>query len=141
MKTITLLIMNVLLTGLLLTASGINAKATGIEPGDSVTTKSSFDVGLFMGPQWRLNLMLVIHRPGWVSITVKDARNTVLYRELVKKAPTRYRRKFNFEGSEPGVYRLEISDGRNTIVRQVEIVDIPAIDAQRYIVYGPQTTH
>lgn len=132
--------MNGLLVSLLIAGSGINAQATGTEPGDSVTNESSFDVSLYMGPQWKLNLMLAIRRPGRVSITLKNAGNTVLYREFLKKRSTRYWRKFNFEGSAAGVYRFEISDGQKIIVRQVEIVDMPTVDAQRYMVYGAQTS-
>lgn len=132
--------MNGLLVSLFFAGSGINAQATGTDPGDSVSNENSFHVSLFMGPQWKMNLMLALPRPGRVSITLKNAGNTVLYREFLKKRSTRYWRKFNFEGSEAGVYRFEISDGRKIIVRQVEIVDIPTVDAQRYIVYGVQTS-
>ena len=51
-----------------------------------------------------------------------------------------YRQKSNFEGSPSGVYQLETNDGQQTLVRRVEVVDIPAVDPQCYITYGLRTT-
>ena len=92
-----------------------------------------------MSPQWKINLRLASRQPGRVTITLKDANNTVLYREYLKRVSVSYWRKFNFEGSEPGVYQFEISDGQQTIVRRVEIINVPTVESQRYITYGPQT--
>ena len=123
---------------MLMGISEVSAQAPRIEPDDTPAYERPLGISMFMSPDWKLNVMLSTHRAGRIAITLKRADNTVLYREFVTKAPSRYWRKFNFEGSEPGVYRFEISDGQKTVVRQVEIVDIPTIEAQRYIVYGPQ---
>lgn len=133
-------IMNILLLSLLTTATVINAQATGTEPGDSVTNERSFEVGMSMGPDWKINLRLGINQAKRIIITVKDANNTVLYREHLKKGPASYWWKFDFKDSEPGVYQFEIRDGQQTIRRQVEVVNVPAVDQQRYITYGPQTS-
>lgn len=140
MKTTARLIINALLVSLLLTATGSSAQAINAEPGDPVANETAFNVSLYMGPQWKLNLMMAISRPARITITIKNPANAVLYREIVRKGARRYWRKFNFEGSGPGAYVVEISDGRQTIARRVEIVDIPAVDSQRYIIYGPQPT-
>lgn len=132
--------MNVLLLSLLTAASVINAQATGTEPGDSVTKEHTFDVGMYLSSDRKINLRLAIHRPERIIITVKDASNTVLYREYLRKGPASYWRKFDFKESEPGVYQFEIRDGQQTIVRRVEIVDIPPVEAQRYITYDLKTS-
>ena len=104
-----------------------------------VAKSNALSVGLYMSPEWKLNLRLASRQPGRVTVTLKDANNTVLYREYVKRVSVGYWRKFDFEGSEPGMYQFEISNGQQTIVRRVEIVNVPTVESQRYITYGPQT--
>ena len=127
---------NALVVSLLLITAMSHALVAGTEPGDPVAKETSFNVNTYLGPQWKLNLMMDISRPVRIMIIIRNSGNTVLYREIVSKGSRGYWRKFDFEGSEPGTYRLEISDGRQTVTRQIEIVDIPAIDSQRYIVHG-----
>lgn len=127
-----------LLASLLTTATAINAQTTGTEPTDSLAEERPFAVNMFLGAQMKINLMLTIYRPKRVSITLRDARNTVLYRENMKRDSRGYWRKFDFEESGPGVYLFEISDGRQTVTHRIVVVDVPAIAPQRYIAYGPQ---
>lgn len=138
MKTLAQQFRNALLVSLLTVASGINAQSIDTEPGDPVAKERSFDIGMYIGAQRKINLMLNVNRPERIIITMRDANNTVLYREYLKKGPAKYWRKFDFEGSESGVYEFEVRTGRQTIKRRVEVVDIPAIEPQRYITYGPQ---
>lgn len=133
-------ILNVLLLTLLTTATAINAQAITTGPGDSVAKERSFEIGMYLGADLKLNLRLAVRRPERVLITLKDASNTVLYREYLKKKPASYWRKFDFGESESGTYQLEIRDGRQTITRRVEVVDLPAVESQRYLTYGPQTS-
>ena len=130
-------IRNALLISLLMATSAIHAQ--DITSGDSVTASKTFAVGMYMGPQWKINLLLDFDRPERIVIRLKDASNTVLYEEKLKRPPTSYWRKFDFEQSEPGQYHFEISDGRQTVIRRVEIVAVPTVESQRYITYGPQT--
>ncbi|GAB4050923.1 hypothetical protein [Spirosoma litoris] len=58
---------NVLLTSLLMIAPIINAKALAIVPGDSTTKKSSFEVGLYMGAEKTLNIILDIHTQRYIT--------------------------------------------------------------------------
>lgn len=138
MKTLAQQFRNALLVSLLTVTSVINAQAIDTEPGDSVTKERSFAIGMDLGANWKVNLRVEIHQPERVIITMKDANNTVLYREYLKKGPAKHWRKFDFMGAESGVYEFEVRTGRQTIKRRVEVVDIPAIEPQRYITYGPQ---
>lgn len=134
MKTIARQSLNALLVSLLTLASPTLAQTT--EPGDSVPRERSFDVGMYLGKQWNINLTLAARQPERIMITLKDPSNTVLYRESLKKRQTKYWRGFNFDGVAAGTYQFEISDGRQTIVRRIEVVDMPAVEAQRYITYN-----
>ncbi len=71
---------------------------------------------------------MAVRRSNRVSILVKDARNAVLYEERVKRTTPSYWRKFNFDESKAGTYTFEISDGQETIVREIEAVDTPAVE-------------
>ena len=138
MKTINNLLRITFLLGLLVTSPQLIASADKPDTA-GVDKASSLNVGLYMSPQWKINLRLTSRQPGRVIITLKDANNTVLYREYVNRVSIGYWRKFDFEGSEPGVYQFEISNSQQTIVRRVEIVNVPTVESQRYITYGPQT--
>ena len=73
-----------------------------------------------------------------MTITLRDAKQTVLYRESFRSASATLRQKFDFEDMRSGSYQLEVSDGKETIRQRIEVVDVPPIDPQRYITYGPQ---
>ena len=137
MKTTKQQVMNVLLV-ILLTAGGvINAHAANLNPGDSAPKERAFEVGMFMESGWTINLMLAVHQPKRIMITLRDAKGVVLYREYLRKSTRNYRRKFKFDKSEveSGVYQFEVSDNQQTIVRRVEVVNIPTIESQRYITF------
>lgn len=110
-------------------------------PGDSVAKTSSFEVGMFMDSNWTINLMLAVHQPKWVLVTLKNDKGVLLFRDYLKKMPARYRLKFRFNESDTGVYQFEISDDQQTIIRRVEVVYMPAVESQRYITYGPPISH
>ena len=134
-----ILIIPALLMSLFLTASVSHAQTTEPEPGDSVTTERSFEVAIFTETNRKINLILAIHRPKQIMVILKNAKNAVIHREFLRRTRKGYRQKFDFEGADPGVYQFEISDGWQTVVRRIEVVYLPAIDLQRYIIYGPQT--
>lgn len=138
MKTTAQLTMNALLLSLLLVASVTNAQSVKIEPEDSASKASAFEVGMFMESNWTINLMLAIHQPKRILVTLKNDKGVLLFRDYLKKIPANYRMKFKFNESDSGVYQFEISDDKQTIVRQVEVVYMPAVESQRYITYGPQ---
>ena len=135
MRTSARFIVSALLTSLLLSGT---VQAT--EPSDPVAKENSFDVLMYLGAHGKVNLNLAINRSKRVTVTLMDVKKDVLYQDFLKQSPHCYQLKFNFEGSKSGVYQIEISDGKNTVVRQVEVVDMPTIEPQRYIVYNPQSS-
>lgn len=128
--------MNALLMSLLLAAPVIQAQP--IEKASRDSLPSSFEVGMFMGDKWTINLMLAVHQPKQVIVTLRDAKGEIVYRDYLKKAPGNYRIKVKFDEPDAGVYQFEVSDGKQTVIRRVEVVEMPAIESQRYITYGPQ---
>ncbi|GAB3925368.1 hypothetical protein [Larkinella terrae] len=121
---------------LILTILSVKAQASD----DLVANGRAFDVSMFLDASKKVNLMLAIHRSR-IRVTLKNSRNDVIHQEFLGRSKNPYRRKFNFEESKSGVYLLEVSDGKQTYIRQVEIVDVPASASQRYIVYRSPTNY
>lgn len=140
METIAGLTRSILRVGFLLMTIVSNVCATQAVSSDSLKEEAPFRVNVYQTPQWKMNVVVAIHRPARITITVKNPDNTVMHQEMVGRKPGYYRWKFDFEEAQAGTYRFEITNGQQTIVRQVEIVSMPAIEAQRYMVYGPQLT-
>ncbi|MGA0557891.1 hypothetical protein ACO2Q8_14635 [Larkinella sp. VNQ87] len=136
MNTRITLFAKVLLMSLALFMPLSSTQATDTKPGksgDAPTETQSFATGMYMGANKKLLLMLDIRQPKWVTVTLKDAKNSILHRTYLKRSPKTYRMKFNFEESDPGLYRIEISDGQQTVVRQVKVVDFPTVESYRYV--------
>lgn len=112
-----------------------NAWAT--DPDNAVSKENSFDIGLYMGAHQKVKLNLAVRQKKPVSVTLKDAKNAVMYRRFLKKSPMAHHLSFDFAASESGVFQLEISDGQRTIVRRVEVVDLPATESNRFVVFNP----
>jgi hypothetical protein len=132
MKTIAQHVLMTFFLGLIVPVS--NAQVTAAN--DPNTGKAAFEVNMFLGTQEKINIMLAVRQPRKVTIRLKDANSTVLYREALSKTPASHWRKFDFEGMKTGVYYLEISDGHQKIVRQIEVGALPAVQSQRFITYA-----
>ena len=137
MKSKTRQLVNGLLVSLLFSSQTIQAN-TLVYQADPVPAVRPFGVSMYIDAQKKINLFVSINRPGRVTITLKDPKHTVLFRESFKRAPDTFRQKFNFEEAKSGTYQLEVSDGKETIRQRIEVVDVAPIDSQRYITYGSQ---
>ncbi|RRB02030.1 hypothetical protein [Larkinella rosea] len=138
MKKHTLQFAKPLFLTLLLSAPFCHARST--DPDYANSNEPSFDICMFMGAHQKVKLNLAVRQAKPVSVILRDARNTIMYRDFLKKSPTAYRLSFDFAASESGIYQLEISDGQRTIVRRVEVLEFPPIESSRHIVYNPQTS-
>ncbi|GAB3910149.1 hypothetical protein GCM10028803_49390 [Larkinella knui] len=132
MKTIVHQVLMTLFLGLIVPVS--NAQVTGIR--DPNAENNAFEVNMFLGTQEKINLMLAVRQPRKATIRLKDANNEVLYQESLSKVPANHWRKFDFEGMKTGVYYLEISNGKQKTVRQIEVGMLPAVQSQRFITYA-----
>lgn len=129
--------MNSLLMGLFLVSPGIYAQAN--DSRNSLTKGPAFNISMYMDAQRKMDLRIDSHQSKRIVVVLKNAKNAVIYREYLKRSPISYWRKFNFDQSESGTYQFEISDDQQTIVRRIEVVDLPVVEPQRYIVYGVPT--
>ncbi|MFC5409306.1 hypothetical protein ACFPMF_08320 [Larkinella bovis] len=135
MKITTQQIVSTILVSLFLTAATPRVQATDTETGNAAA--QSFEVGMYVGISKKLNLAVLVRGTKPVMISLKDSNNRELFRTLRKRSETSHRLRFNFENSVSGVYHIEVSDGQQTVVREVEVVETAPVEAQRYIVYNP----
>ncbi|GAB4023616.1 hypothetical protein [Spirosoma koreense] len=131
--------MNALIMNLLLILLFLASRTLPAQSDDTLTSIKPFEMGMYMGSNWTINVILKVHQKGGVTLTVRNTSNQVIYRQFLNRSPVSYHQKINFEDSESGVYSIEVSDGRQTVVRRVDIVDIPSVASQRFITYGPQS--
>lgn len=115
------------------TLGGPNLQARGKTPTAKEDTEVSFVINTFLSSNWKLNLIVQSQRPKRMTVLLRGPQNQLLHREFLGRRLYKYWRKFDFEGSEPGVYSLEISDGNKKITRHIEIVDVPRVAEQRYL--------
>ncbi|AKD55638.1 hypothetical protein [Spirosoma radiotolerans] len=138
MKTSAQHVVNALILSMLfLAAAPINAQAGMTNPVDSGRGGKSFEVGMYMESNWTINLMMAVYLPKRVVVTLRNEKGAVLFRQYLNKSSVKYRLKFRFDEAESGVYDFEITDDRETVVRQVTIVRMPAVESQRVITFGP----
>lgn len=116
-----------------LTFGGQNLKTEGETPTGKEDAGASFVINTYLSTNWKLNLVVQSRQPKRVTVILRGPQNQLLHREFLGRRQNKYWRKFDFEGSEPGVYHFEISDGAKKITRDIEIVDIPRVNEQRYL--------
>ncbi|QHV95316.1 hypothetical protein [Spirosoma endbachense] len=134
MKTVKHLFAQILSLSLIVLSIAGKAQSTDQEL-TSWAKEKSFEIGTYMGENRTVNLMLMVRQTNGVTIRIKNADDEILHELSMKKSPRAYHYKLNFDGSRSGLYKLEITDGRKTLIRRIEVVDVPATEAQRYITF------
>ncbi|PLK42507.1 hypothetical protein [Emticicia sp. TH156] len=82
----------------------------------------TFDVGMYrVLNTMKINVMIAKEQGNWVEIRVKNAKNETIYVEVVNRKATQFAKKFNLEGLEDGAYRFEITNGKDTVVKEVSV--------------------
>lgn len=67
---------------------------------------------------------LVVAKPGekWVSIYLKNDKNETLYSDVMIKKTKQFARTFNLNDIEDGNYTFVVTDGKNTVEKELNIV-------------------
>ncbi|WP_461042809.1 hypothetical protein [Spirosoma harenae] len=119
---------------LLVIGIAVNAQTTDQKITREVASKP-FEVGTYMGENRTVNVMVMVRQVAGITLKIKSADDELLQELYVKKSPRAYHYKLNFDGTQSGQYKLEISDGQKIEVRRIDVVDVPAVKAQRYITF------
>ncbi|QMW04719.1 hypothetical protein [Spirosoma foliorum] len=121
--------------GLILLSLTSQAQSTDQEP-IGWSEEKPFELGTYMGANRTVNVILLVKQVNGITLKIKNTDELTLHELFMKRSPRAYHWKLNFEGSKSGTYKLEISDGQTTIIRRIEVVDVPSIEAQRYITFS-----
>ncbi|WP_337041969.1 hypothetical protein [Emticicia sp. 17c] len=83
----------------------------------------TFDVGMYrVNNTMKINVMIAKEQGNWVEIRLKNEKNETIYVEVVNRKTTQFAKKFDLQGLEDGKYRFEISNGKETIVKEVSLL-------------------
>jgi hypothetical protein len=109
--------MNVLLASL---AGPIIAAMLQVHTND--TPSASFEVGVYpVQRSSKLHVAVAKHHQKRLNLRLVNPKNEVLYQETVGKHQAKYQRKLDLSTLPDGVYQLQITDGQDTVVREVSL--------------------
>lgn len=82
----------------------------------------TFDVGMYrVMNTMKINVIIAKEQSNWVEIRLKNDKNETIYVEVVNRKTKQFAKKFNLEGLEDGTYRFEITNGKETVVKEVNV--------------------
>jgi len=82
----------------------------------------SFDVGMYrVLNTMKINLTIAKSEGNWIEIRLKNDKNETIYVEVVNKKAKQFAKKFDLQGLEDGKYRFEISNGKEVVVKEVNL--------------------
>lgn len=109
--------MNALLASL---AGPIIASMLQVHTND--TPSVSFEVGVYpVQRSSKLHVAVAKHHHKRLNLRLVNPKNEVLYQETVGKHQAKYQRKLDLSTLPDGVYQLQITDGQDTVVREVNL--------------------
>jgi hypothetical protein len=82
----------------------------------------SFDVGMYrIVNSMKVNVAVEKLKGNIVEITLKNDKNEVIYTEFIGKKLVKFSKKFDLTGLVDGKYRFEITNGKETITKEVNV--------------------
>ncbi len=91
---------------------------------EPIETKSdkTFDVSMYrIVNSMKVNVMIEKLEGKSVQIYLKNEKNEIIYTEFVGKKTSKFAQKFDLEGLTDGKYRFEITNGKETITKEVDV--------------------
>lgn len=82
----------------------------------------TFDVGMYrVVNTMKVNVTISKEQGNWVEIRIKNEKSETIYVEVVNRKAKQFAKKFDLEGLEDGKYRFEITNGKETIVKEINL--------------------
>ncbi len=128
-------------TILLVSALSFASTAVVANPGNTPTvgnkktenrTAITFETSAYITKDAAIRLAVKKNAPERVYITLRDAGNTVIYSETINKNEMSYAAKINVNDLTDGAYKLEISTGKDRVVKRLNLSS-SKIETQRSI--------
>lgn len=93
------------------------------EPIDTkLEANKSFDVGMYrIVNSMKVNVAVEKLKGKTVEITLKNDKNEIIYTEFIGKKLVKFSKKFDLAGLADGKYRFVITNGKETITKEVNV--------------------
>lgn len=93
------------------------------EPNESkLEANKTFDVGMYrVVNSMKVNVAVEKLKGNVVEITLKNDKNETIYTEFIGKKLVKFSKKFDLTGLADGKYRFEITNGKETITKEVNV--------------------
>lgn len=86
------------------------------------TPSASFEVGVYpIQHSSKLAVAVAKYHQKRLSLRLVNPKNEVLYQETLGKNQSKYSRKLDLSTLPDGLYQLQITDGQDTVVREVNL--------------------
>ncbi|MFD2571460.1 hypothetical protein ACFSUS_12495 [Spirosoma soli] len=93
-----------------------------LQTADTVYVRPSFAVSMYVvQPTGSVRVAVDNYWSRRLLIQLVDAKQQVVYEEAIRPKDQPYRRLFNLDQLTEGTYHLQISDGRQTVTRNVAV--------------------
>lgn len=82
----------------------------------------TFDVGMYrVVNTMKINLTIAKEQGNWVEIRIKNEKSETIYVEVINRKTTQFAKKFDLQSLEDGKYRFEISNGKETVTKEINL--------------------
>ncbi|WP_031526768.1 DUF3244 domain-containing protein [Dyadobacter crusticola] len=88
---------------------------------DKETKKAAFGTGIFASKSGKIHINLDKYTDHHAVVLVTDARGTVIYREVVGKEVSKFRKALNLQELPSGEYTIEVSGKDGKVTRRFEL--------------------
>ncbi|WP_439556737.1 hypothetical protein [Dyadobacter sp.] len=92
---------------------------------DKESKKATFGTGIFASKSGNIHINIDKYTDDNTIVLVTNERGTVMFREVVGKNITRFRRALNVQSLPSGVYTIEVSGKGNKQVTKFELTEQP----------------
>ncbi|GAB3508945.1 hypothetical protein GCM10027442_15880 [Emticicia fontis] len=95
----------------------------------------TFDVGMYrVLNTMKINMTIAKEQGNWVEVRLKNDKNETIYVEVINRKATQFAKKFDLTGLEDGKYRFEITNGKETITKEVNLqTKVPTVSEYRTV--------
>lgn len=131
MKTLTKSLCYALLISAVTFTTTVSASASGPKKPHRIAAYQVGAYGSLDGT--KLNVAIDKEQGGRVDVSLKNEKGTLLFHQTLKNSDEKFRAKLDVSELAAGTYQLEVSNGKETTVRNLTIVDQKPTEVVRTI--------
>jgi hypothetical protein len=102
-------------------AIALSVSSVAFATGKGSKSAPKFEANTYVSKDASLHVNVTKLSAGWVTISLKDAKNNEVYSENIAKNDLQYALKMNVNALPDGNYTLEIASASQTITKQINL--------------------